>query len=168
MILSDGLASGKLREGITHNDTKLNNILFDQATGEALCVIDLDTVMPGTVLFDTGDMIRTATNTAAEDEKDVSKVTFNFNVFRALIGGYYSKAGAFLTDYEKSLLPESGRAITQIMAVRMLTDYINGDVYYHTDYPEHNLVRARTQIALMKSMDSQWDLITAFIHDLKV
>ena len=168
MILSDGLASGKLREGITHNDTKLNNILFDQSTGEALCVIDLDTVMPGTVLFDTGDMIRTATNTAAEDEKDVSKVTFNFNVFRALIGGYYSKAGAFLTDYEKSLLPESGRAITQIMAVRMLTDYINGDVYYHTDYPEHNLVRARTQIALMKSMDSQWDLITAFIHDLKV
>ena len=168
MILSDGLSSGKLREGITHNDTKLNNILFDQASGEALCVIDLDTVMPGTVLFDTGDMIRTATNTAAEDEKDVSKVTFNFNVFRALIGGYYSKAGAFLTDYEKSLLPESGRAITQIMAVRMLTDYINGDVYYHTDYPEHNLVRARTQIALMKSMDSQWDLITAFIHDLRV
>ncbi len=168
MVLSDGLANGKLREGITHNDTKLNNILFDEETGEALCVIDLDTVMPGTVLFDTGDMIRTATNTAAEDEKDLSKVTFNFNVFRALIGGYYSKAGAFLTDYEKSLLAESGRAITQIMAVRMLTDYINGDVYYHTDYPEHNLVRARTQIALMKSMDSQWDLITAFIHDLKV
>lgn len=167
MVLSDGLANGKLREGITHNDTKLNNILFDQETGAALCVIDLDTVMPGTVLFDTGDMIRTATNTAAEDEKDLSKVTFNFNVFRALIGGYYAKAGSFLTDYEKSLLAESGRAITQIMAVRMLTDYINGDVYYHTDYPEHNLVRARTQIALIKSMDSQWDLVTAFIHDLK-
>ena len=167
MVLSDGLASGQLREGITHNDTKLNNILFDQETGAALCVIDLDTVMPGTVLFDTGDMIRTATNTAAEDERDLSKVTFNFNVFRALISGYYSQACTFLTDYETKLLPESGRAITQIMAVRMLTDYINGDVYYHIDYPDHNLVRARTQIALMKSMDSQWDLITAFIHDLQ-
>ena len=167
MVLSDGLASGQLREGITHNDTKLNNILFDQETGAALCVIDLDTVMPGTVLFDTGDMIRTATNTAAEDERDLSKVTFNFNVFRALISGYYSQAGTFLTNYETKLLPESGRAITQIMAVRMLTDYINGDVYYHIDYPDHNLVRARTQIALMKSMDSQWDLITAFIHDLQ-
>ena len=167
MVLSDGLASGQLREGITHNDTKLNNILFDQETGAALCVIDLDTVMPGTVLFDTGDMIRTATNTAAEDERDLSKVTFNFNVFRALISGYYSQACTFLTDYETKLLPESGRAITQIMAVRMLTDYINGDVYYHIDYPDHNLVRARTQITLMKSMDSQWDLITAFIHDLQ-
>lgn len=167
MILTQGLASGKLREGITHNDTKLNNILFDQKTGTALCLIDLDTVMPGTVLFDTGDMIRTATNTAAEDEQDLSKVTFNFNVFRSLISGYYSQAGTFLTDYEKSLLAESGRTITQIMAVRMLTDYINGDVYYHTGYPEHNLIRARTQIALMKSMDAQWDLITAFIHDLR-
>ena len=167
MVLSDGLASGQLREGITHNDTKLNNILFDQETGAALCVINLDTVMPGTVLFDTGDMIRTATNTAAEDERDLSKVTFNFNVFRALISGYYSQACTFLTDYETKLLPESGRAITQIMAVRMLTDYINGDVYYHIDYPDHNLVRTRTQIALMKSMDSQWDLITAFIHDLQ-
>lgn len=167
MILTQGLASGKLREGITHNDTKLNNILFDQKTGEALCVIDLDTVMPGTVLFDTGDMIRTATNTAAEDEQDLSKVAFNFNVFRSLISGYYSQAETFLTDYEKSLLAESGRTITQIMAVRMLTDYINGDVYYHTEYPEHNLVRTRTQIALMKSMDAQWDLITAFIHDLR-
>ena len=103
-VALDALRSGKLPLRVTHNDTKLNNILFDEATGEALCVIDLDTVMPGTVLFDTGDMIRTATNTAAEDEKDLSKVTFNFNVFRALIGGYYSKAGAFLTDYEKSLL----------------------------------------------------------------
>ena len=167
MILSDGLASGKLREGITHNDTKLNNILFDKKTGKALCVLDLDTVMPGSVLFDTGDMIRTATNTAAEDEPDVSKVTFNFNVFRALISGYYSQAGSFLTDYEKGLLAESGRTITQIMAVRMLTDYLNGDLYYHTSYPEHNLVRTRTQIALIKSMDSQWALITAFLHDLR-
>lgn len=166
MILSDGLASGKLREGITHNDTKVNNILFDDKTGAALCVIDLDTVMPGTVLFDTGDLIRTATNTAAEDEKDVSKVQFNFSVFKALISGYMEEAKGFLSPYEKSLLAESGRTITQIMAVRMITDYLNGDVYYKIDYPEHNIVRARTQIALIKSMDAQWDKIQQFIAGL--
>ncbi|AEE17757.1 aminoglycoside phosphotransferase [Treponema brennaborense DSM 12168] len=166
MVLSDGLASGKLREGITHNDTKLNNILFDEKTGDALCVIDLDTVMPGTVLFDTGDLIRTATNTAAEDEKDVSKVSFNIGLFKSIIAGYMSEASAFLSPYEKSLLAESGRVITQIMAVRMITDYLNGDVYYHTDYPEHNLVRARTQIALIRSMDAQWDTVQAFVNGL--
>ena len=122
--------------------------------------------MPGTVLFDTGDLIRTATNTAEEDEKDTSKVQFNFPLFKALIEGYYSEAKGFLSDYEKSLLAESGRNITQIMVVRMITDYLNGDVYYHIDYPEHNIVRARTQIALIKSMDEQWDKVKAFIDGL--
>lgn len=166
MILVEGLKSKKLKEGITHNDTKINNILFDEKTSSPLCVIDLDTVMPGTVLFDTGDLIRTATNTAEEDEKDTSKVQFNFPLFKALIEGYYSEAKGFLSDYEKSLLAESGRNITQIMAVRMITDYLNGDVYYHIDYPEHNIVRARTQIALIKSMDEQWDKVKAFIDGL--
>ena len=166
MVLSDGLASGKLREGITHNDTKINNILFDEKTAGPLCVIDLDTVMPGTVLFDVGDLIRTATNTAEEDEKDTSKVKFNFPLFKSLIAGYYSQAKGFLSDYEKSLLAEAGRCITQIMAVRMITDYLNGDVYYHIDYPEHNIVRARTQIALIKSMDENWDEVTKFIKSL--
>ena len=167
MVLSDGLASGKLREGITHNDTKINNILFDEKTESPLCGIDLDTVMPGTVLFDVGDLIRTATNTAEEDEKDVSKVSFNIPIFKALIKGYYSQAKGFLTDYEKSLLAEAGRCITLIMAVRMITDYLNGDVYYHIDYPEHNIVRARTQIALIQSMDSCWDVVTDFVNNLK-
>ncbi len=166
MVLTDGLASGKLREGITHNDTKVNNILFDEKSGEALCVIDLDTVMPGTVLFDTGDLIRTATNTAAEDEQDVSKVRFNFPVFKALIRGYMEEAAGFLSPYEKSLIAESGRTITQIMAVRMITDYLNGDVYYKIDYPEHNIVRARTQIALIKAMDAQWNEIEQFVAGL--
>ena len=156
-VLTDGLASGKLKRGITHNDTKLNNILFDDKTGEAICVIDLDTVMPGTVLFDTGDLIRTATNTGAEDERDLSKVGFDLELFRSLAAGYISSAGSFLTDYEKSLIAESGRALTQIMAVRFLTDYLNGDVYYKTERESHNLDRARTQIRLMQSMDEQWN-----------
>lgn len=166
MILTDGLESGKLKKGITHNDTKLNNVLFDDATGEAICLIDLDTVMPGTVLFDTGDLIRTATNTGAEDERDLSKVGFNADVFRALIDGYTEKAADFLTDYEKSLIAESGRVLTQIMAVRFLTDYLNGDVYYKIERPSHNLDRARTQIKLMQSMDDQWELIQNIVHDL--
>ena len=156
MILSDGLAQGLLKCGITHNDTKLNNILFDDATGEAICLIDLDTVMPGTILFDTGDLIRTAANTACEDEQDLSKVRFNIEIFNALIDGYLSTAGSFLTAYEKSLIAESGRALTQIMAVRFLTDYLNGDTYYKITRPAHNLDRTRTQIKLIQSMDSQW------------
>ena len=159
MILSDGLARGTLPRGITHNDTKLNNILFDAATGNALCIIDLDTVMPGTVLFDTGDLIRTATNTACEDEPDLSKVRFDTSLFAALIDGYLSTASSFLTPAEKSLIAESGRVLTQIMAVRFLTDYLNGDRYYKISRPTHNLDRARSQIALIRSMDSQWDRI---------
>lgn len=159
MILSDGLARGTLPRGITHNDTKLNNILFDAATGNALCIIDLDTVMPGTVLFDTGDLIRTAANTACEDEPDLSKVRFDTSLFAALIDGYLSTASSFLTPAEKSLIAESGRVLTQIMAVRFLTDYLNGDRYYKISRPTHNLDRARSQIALIRSMDSQWDRI---------
>ena len=159
MILSDGLARGTLPRGITHNDTKLNNILFDAATGNALCIIDLDTVMPGTVLFDTGDLIRTAANTACEDEPDLSKVRFDPSLFAALIDGYLSTASSFLTPAEKSLIAESGRVLTQIMAVRFLTDYLNGDRYYKISRPTHNLDRARSQIALIRSMDSQWERI---------
>ena len=164
MILSDGLANGTLKRGITHNDTKLNNILFDDATGEAICLIDLDTVMPGTVLFDTGDLIRTAANTACEDEQDLSKVHFDCNIFKALIGGYLSTAGGCLTAYEKSIIAESGRILTQIMAVRFLTDYLNGDIYYKTTRPTHNLDRVRTQIALIKSMDSQWEQLQRIVE----
>lgn len=149
--------SGRLPNRVTHNDTKMNNVLFDPVTDEAVCVIDLDTIMPGTILFDTGDMIRTACNTAEEDEKDLAKVSFDCQMYKALTGGYLEKAEGFLTPLEKEGIKESGRTITQIMAVRFLTDYIAGDVYYNIAYPEHNIVRARTQIALMKSMDAQWD-----------
>ncbi|GAB1483163.1 phosphotransferase [Treponema sp.] len=166
MLLIDGLKNNSLREGITHNDAKLNNILFSVSDNTALCVIDLDTVMPGTILFDTGDLIRTSTITGMEDEHDVSKISFSFELFSALIQGYLSVADSFLTDYEKYLLAESGRNITQIMAVRFLTDYLKGDVYYRTARDAHNLDRARTQIALIQSMDAQWDRVTEFIANL--
>ncbi|MFA6844763.1 MAG: phosphotransferase [Sphaerochaetaceae bacterium] len=156
LAIWDGMKKGLFPTRVTHNDTKMNNVLFSEDGKEALCIIDLDTVMPGTILFDTGDMIRTAVNTAAEDEKDLSKVACDKGLYHALIEGYRQEAVAFLTEDETSNIKESGRNITQIMAVRFLTDYLNGDVYYQIEKPEHNLDRARTQIALMKSMDRSW------------
>lgn len=152
----NGFENGTIPTRVTHNDTKMNNVLFSKETGEGLCVIDLDTIMPGTILFDTGDMIRTGCNTVTEDDPDIAKVDFNTELYKALYEGYTEKA-TFLTEEEKSQIKESGRTITQIMAVRFLTDYINGDVYYHIAYPEHNIVRARNQIALMKAMDRHWE-----------
>lgn len=157
-ILSDAMANSELPLRVTHNDTKISNVLFSEDASEALCIIDLDTVMPGTILFDTGDMIRTATSSAEEDEQDVSRVFCDVALHKALLKGYFSKA-TFLTDYERSLVVESGRTITQIMAVRFLTDFLNGDTYYHIAREGQNLDRARTQIKLIKDMDSKWDLL---------
>ena len=151
----NGFADGSIPSRVTHNDTKLNNVLFSKKTGEGICVIDLDTIMPGTILFDTGDMIRVSCSTVTEDEKDLSKIDFSVSFYKSIFKGYLEKAD-YLEDIEKSLIKESGRTITQIMAVRFLTDYLNGDVYYHIAYPEHNIVRARNQIQLMKKMDEHW------------
>lgn len=153
----DLFEKGLIPSHVTHNDTKINNVLFAEDTGEAKCVIDLDTIMPGTILFDTGDMIRTACSTADEDEKDISRMEFSVPFYKALSEGYLEKASAFLTEDERSLIKESGRTITQIMAVRFLTDYIAGDHYYRIDYDDHNLVRTRAEIKLMQSMDAQWE-----------
>lgn len=160
-LLWDSMTQGEVPVRVTHNDTKINNVLFNLDGTEALCVIDLDTVMPGTILFDTGDMIRTATITGAEDETDLSRITCDEHLHRALITGYFSKADKFLTEREKSLVVESGRNITQIMAVRFLADYLNGDVYYHIDRPQHNIDRARTQIRLIQEMDRKWDSLNS-------
>jgi thiamine kinase-like enzyme len=156
-VLIRSLRDGSVPERICHNDTKINNILIDDESSDALCVIDLDTVMPGTSLFDVGDLIRTVTTTAAEDERDLSKVEFDLVYFEALLGGYLSEARKFLTRPELELLCESGRNITQIMGLRFLTDYLEGDHYYHAARPDHNLDRCRTQIALIKSMDEKWE-----------
>ncbi len=155
-IIWDAFSNGIVPNRVTHNDTKMNNVLFSLDGKESVCVIDLDTVMPGTILFDTGDMIRTATATAEEDELDLNKMSCNEKLHKALIEGYLSKA-SFLTDKERSLLVESGRTITQIMAVRFLADFLNGDTYYHIERVNHNLDRARTQIKLMQDMDLKWE-----------
>ncbi|GHT60685.1 mucin desulfatase [Spirochaetia bacterium] len=165
-ILINALADGSIPERICHNDAKMNNILISDTDEKVFCVVDLDTVMPGSSLFDLGDLIRSGTNQAAEDEQDLSKVAFNFNFFKALLEGYLSEASVFLNPKEKTLLAEAGRNITQIMALRFLTDYLEGDHYYHIDRPGHNIDRCRSQIALIESMDAMWEKICAFSEGL--
>jgi Ser/Thr protein kinase RdoA (MazF antagonist) len=155
-ILVRAMRAG-LPSRVCHNDAKMNNILLDDASGEALCIIDLDTVMTGTCLFDLGDLIRSATSRAAEDERNLSLVRFDLDFFKSLLTGYLSEAGDFLTAEEGRLLCEAGRNITQIMALRFLTDYLEGDRYYRTDKPGHNLDRCRNQIALIQAMDACWE-----------
>lgn len=141
--------SGALRLRITHNDTKINNILLDATTRQAVCVIDLDTLMPGYFIYDAGDMIRTFVSPVDEEEKDVSKIRFRKPIYDALVAGYLSQMGPFLTTEEKKLFGFSGMMMTYIMALRMLADYLNGDVYYHTTYPDQNFVRASNQLKLL-------------------
>jgi len=145
-------ARGDLPERVVHNDTKINNVLFDDATGEALCVVDLDTVMPGLVLHDFGDMVRTVTSPATEDERDVSKVTFRKPFFEALTRGYLVSTAEWLTPAERSHLPFAGKLITYEQGLRFLTDYLSGDTYYPVQRPAHNLDRCRTQFALVESI----------------
>ena len=156
-LLIDSLNNGKIPLRICHNDAKLSNILIDKNTNEFLCVIDLDTVMPGSSLFDLGDLIRTVTTLTAEDEKDISKIDFDLLYFEKLLEGYLCEALDFLEPAEISLLCEAGRNITQIMGLRFLTDYLEGDIYYRIAHPSHNLDRCRTQIALIHSMDAKWE-----------
>jgi aminoglycoside phosphotransferase (APT) family kinase protein len=152
-LVVDLLARGALPERVTHNDTKLNNVLIDDITGQGVCVIDLDTVMPGSVLYDFGDLIRMGTATAAEDERNLSKMGLDLRLFTELARGYLSAAGELLTALEWELLVFGGKLITYEQAIRFLGDYLNGDTYYKTQYPEHNLVRARTQIKMIAEME---------------
>jgi len=158
---------GKIPERITHNDTKLNNVLIDSLTGDGICVIDLDTVMPGLVHYDFGDMVRTGTSPAAEDEKDLSKVTMQFDMFEALLRGYLQSAGKFLNATERHYLPFSGKLITLEIGVRFLTDYLQGDVYFKIHRPEHNLDRCRTQFKLVESIEDQSDRMMQLLESIK-
>lgn len=148
-------ASGALPERVTHNDTKLNNVMIDDATEVGICVVDLDTVMPGLALYDFGDMVRTATSPALEDEKDLSKVRMQMPMFSALIRGYLSAAKCFLNEAEIAHLVFSCKLITLEIGMRFLTDYLKGDVYFKIRRPEHNLDRSRAQFALLKSIEEQ-------------
>ena len=153
--ITDMLASGELPIRITHNDTKINNVMLDEETDDAVCVIDLVTVMPGSVLYDFGDMVRTATCMAREDEEDLSKVRMEMPFFESLAEGYLDAAHGFLTQKEVEFMPFSGWLITTEIGIRFLTDYLEGDKYFRTEKPEHNLIRARNQLKLAQSIDSQ-------------
>ncbi len=155
------MAKGEIPERITHNDTKINNVMLaDDGTN---VVIDLDTTMPGSALYDFGDMVRTSTAAAAEDEKDLSKVYSKKEYFEALVKGYLSQA-KFLTETEKSLLAFSGRLITLTIGIRFLTDYLAGDTYFRTAYEDHNLVRCRTQLKMVESMEEQAEEYEAIVR----
>lgn len=155
---------GELPMRVTHNDTKLSNILFDQ-NDEVLCVIDLDTVMSSTSLNDFGDAIRSYTNTGAEDDTDLSRVTMDIEVFRHYTEGYLSERGATMTASEREWLAFSALYITFEQVLRFLMDYIDGDTYYKTTYPTHNLVRARAQHKLLKSMEEQYEAMRAIVKE---
>lgn len=154
-VLLDLQARGDVPERVTHNDTKFNNVMLDERTACAVCVIDLDTVMPGLALYDFGDMVRSATNAAAEDECDVSKVAMRMDIFEGLVNGYISSAGAFLNEAERAHLAFSGKLITYEIGLRFLTDHLEGDVYFKIKRPGHNLDRCRTQFALVRSIEQQ-------------
>jgi len=156
---------GKLRKHINHCDTKVNNMLFDTDTKQVLCVIDLDTVMPGFVLSDIGDFIRTGANTGAEDDENLDNVNVNMAIFKAYTRGYMEKAKSFLTPTEIHLLPYGGRLLTYMQTVRFLTDYINGDTYYKTHKPKHNLIRTKAQFKLLQSLEAYAKEMDLFMNE---
>jgi len=155
LLLNQMIADGKIPLRITHNDTKFNNILFD-ATGKALCVTDLDTVMPGSILHDFGDAIRTGASTADEDEADLQKMSMDINLFKAYARGYLSEANVFLLPIEMENLALSARFMTFIIGLRFLTDYLDGDHYFKTHFSDHNLRRSRAQFKLLQTMEKQY------------
>ena len=158
---------GAIPERITHNDTKLNNVMIDDATGKGICVIDLDTVMPGLAHYDFGDMVRTGTSPAPEDEVDLSKIYMRFENFEALLRGYCSTAGKVLNDCELEHLPFAGALITLEIGTRFLTDYLEGDVYFKTHRAGHNLDRCRSQFQLVRSIESQHNEMMNLLNTVK-
>jgi Ser/Thr protein kinase RdoA (MazF antagonist) len=153
-VLLEALRTGRLPERVVHNDAKISNVLLDRWSAAGICVVDLDTVMPGTALFDFGDMVRTMTSYAAEDEADPGRAGVDLELFESLAGGYLSEMGPLLTPEEQALLVTSGRLITLEIGVRFLSDYLSGDTYFRTDCPEQNLRRCRAQLAHHRSLVS--------------
>lgn len=156
-VLLDSHKQGKLPLRVSHNDTKSNNVMLDASTRKALCVIDLDTIMPGFSVTDFGDAIRFGASTAEEDEKDLSKVSMDIKMFEIYTQGFLDGCGGQLPDSEIMLLPEGAKMMTVECGMRFLTDYLEGDTYFKTNYPEHNLDRCRTQFKLVADMESKWD-----------
>jgi hypothetical protein len=165
-VILNAMAKGKIPERITHNDTKFNNVMMDVLTGEAMCIVDLDTVMPGCALYDFGDMVRTTTSPTLEDEPDLSKVKMQMPMFRELAKGYLSTAGQFLTKAEKAHIAFSGKLITFEIGLRFLTDYLSGDTYFRIHRPGHNLDRCRTQFKLVDSIERQEEAMQKYVNKL--
>lgn len=163
-LIADALEHGEIPLRVTHNDTNLNNILFDDATGLPVAVIDLDTVMPSTPLYDFGDSIRIGTNTATDDERDLEKVSCDLQLYEAYTKGYLFACGKMLTKSELRLLPMAALIITMEDGIRFLMDHIDGDVYYNIFYAGQNLDRARTQLALAADMEKKLPQIRAMIE----
>ena len=162
-VLYDNYKAGKLPLRVTHNDTKSNNVMLDASTRKALCVIDLDTIMPGFSVTDFGDAIRFGANTAAEDEKDLSKVSLSLELFDIYTKGFLDGCGGGLGEDEVMLLPEGAKMMTIECGMRFLTDYLQGDTYFRTAYEGHNLDRAHTQIELVRDMNRKWDEMKSIV-----
>ncbi len=165
-ILVDMLQRGEIPLRVTHNDTKLNNILIDKKTKTGICVIDLDTVMPGLAAYDFGDSIRFGANTSAEDERDLSKVSLDLELFSLFTKGFLETAGKALTECELKTLPIGAKLMTFECGMRFLTDYLQGDVYFKTHREGHNLDRARTQFKLVTDMEDKWDEMYRIIGEV--
>ncbi len=161
------LYDGILPLRVTHNDTKLNNVLMDDASGEWLCIIDLDTVMPGLSVYDFGDSIRFGANNASEDEQDLEKVNFDLSLYEIYAKGYIEGCGGTLTQAELDYMPLGAKLITLECGMRFLTDYLEGDVYFNTSRPDQNLDRARTQFKLVRDMESVWQEMHDIINKLR-
>lgn len=163
--VTDAIASGAVPLRVTHNDTKLNNVMLDKATGKGLCVIDLDTVMPGSLLYDYGDSLRFGASTAAEDEQDLDKVRFDLDYFRAYTEAYLEELGDSLTPTEIELLPFSAKLMTLECGMRFLADHIDGDHYFRIHRENHNLDRCRTQFKLVADMESKMGAMKQIVAD---
>jgi Ser/Thr protein kinase RdoA (MazF antagonist) len=163
-VLVDLLARGELSRRITHNDTKFNNVMIDDATGEGICVVDLDTVMPGLALYDFGDAIRSGANPATEDERDLARVSMDLDLYDRFARGYLETAHDFLTHTEVAYLPFSAWLMTLECGMRFLADYLDGDVYFGVHRPRHNLDRCRTQFKMVQDMEAKFDRMVRIVE----
>ena len=163
-IITDLLERKSIPERVTHNDTKLNNVMIDDKTGEGICVIDLDTVMPGSALYDFGDSVRIGASTAAEDERNLSKVGMDLVLFDRLAHGYLDAARDFLIPLEIDHLAFSAKLMTLECGMRFLTDYLNGDIYFKIQRESHNLDGCRTQFKMVADMEEMMDRMAAMIN----
>ena len=166
-VALNALRAGKLPLRVTHNDTKLNNVLMDEATGEGMCIIDLDTVMPGLVLYDFGDSIRFGANHSAEDETDLSKVNLDVDLFAAYTAAFLEGTGGSLTDTEIEYLPWGAKLMTLECGMRFLTDHLEGDTYFHISREGQNLDRCRTQFKLVADMEARWGELEAIVNQYR-